>query len=313
MSGHHRIHFGALAIAALVAFAAASPATAQDAAWRVSKSSGEVWLSKPDVEKVALESDAMLKPGDTIRTGANGRVLLVRGMESILVSANTVIGIPETKVDEKRPTTILQQAGTILLDVERKKVQHFEVTTPYLAAVVKGTQFRVTVDDKASRVDVLSGQVQVSDHKTGQRALVNPDQSASVSIQGKSGLSLSGSGPLSPIELGTPRAAPMMPASMRIASNAAPAAERAPAANPPVSVTAPAPRRAERSQSDRDSDWAASAMAWGKSLFGFSGKKGPDDDNMSIIAIPVLIGLSATAGAVILRRRRKGSDTADDR
>ena len=45
------------------------------------------------------------------------------------------------------------EAGSILLDVEKRNVQHFEVETPYLAAVVKGTQFRVTVGPTGSRVE----------------------------------------------------------------------------------------------------------------------------------------------------------------
>ena len=44
------------------------------------------------------------------------------------------------------------------------------------------------------------------DFKSGQYALVQPDQAAQVSAQGSSGLSLSGSGTLSPIQQGTPRA-----------------------------------------------------------------------------------------------------------
>ena len=86
-----------------------------------------------------------MKPGDTIRTGRNGRVLLVRGEETILISPNSVIGLPTEKKDGLA-TTILQQAGSILLEVEKRNVKHFEVETPYLAAVVKGTQFRVSVN-----------------------------------------------------------------------------------------------------------------------------------------------------------------------
>src|SRR6185436_6771770 len=98
--------------------------------------------------------------GDSISTGPNGRVLLTRGAETILVSPNSSIGIPEKKGDLS--TTITQRAGTILLEVEKRNVKHFEVETPYLAAVVKGTQFRVTVDKATSRVDVVRGQVEVT-------------------------------------------------------------------------------------------------------------------------------------------------------
>ena len=120
----------------------------------------------------------MLKPGDTIRTGRNGRVLLVRGEETILISPNSVVGVAAEKKDGLS-TTILQQAGSILLEVEKRNVKHFEVETPYLAAVVKGTQFSVTVECRqAPRVDVQRGQVEVSDFKSGQIAQVMPGQAA---------------------------------------------------------------------------------------------------------------------------------------
>jgi hypothetical protein len=38
-----------------------------------------------------------LKPGDTIRTGRTAGVLLKRGDEMILVSPNSVVGVPPQK------------------------------------------------------------------------------------------------------------------------------------------------------------------------------------------------------------------------
>lgn len=147
----------------------------------------------------------MLKSGDTIRTGRNGRVLLKRGEETILIAPNSVIGLPTAK-KEGLSTTIVQQAGSILLEVERRNVKHFEVETPYLAAVVKGTQFRVSVNAVSTSVGVIRGQVEVAEFKSGQIAQVMPGQVATAFAHGKPGLSLSGSGKFNPIEQGKPRA-----------------------------------------------------------------------------------------------------------
>ncbi len=145
-----------------------------------------------------------MKPGDTVRTGRNGRVLLRRGEETMLVSPNSVVGMPaESK--EGLSTTIVQQAGSILLEVEKRNVKHFEVETPYLAAVVKGTQFRVTINAGSTSVDVIRGQVEVADFRSGQIAQVMPGQHATSFMEGKVGLSLSGSGTFNPIEQGKPR------------------------------------------------------------------------------------------------------------
>lgn len=191
--------------AALILGTASGAFAADEGVWSVSKSSGEVWLATNGAQQVSLSQEGTLKPGDTIRTGRNGRVLLVRGEETILISPNSVVGLPAEKKDGLS-TTIIQQAGSILLEVEKRNVRHFEVETPYLAAVVKGTQFSVTVGAGNTKVGVLRGQVEVSDFKTGQIAQVMPGQAATVFEHGKSGLSLSGAGTFNPIEHGKPRA-----------------------------------------------------------------------------------------------------------
>jgi len=190
--------------ASALIFCAAGVAQAQEPSWQVSKSSGEVWITAAGVQQVSLTTDTSLKPGDSVRTGRNGRVLLVRGEQRILVSPNTAIDIPsETKGDVA--TTLKQRAGTILLDVEKRNVKHFEVETPYLAALVKGTQFRVSVEKGSSRVEVLGGQVQVVDFKSGQNVLVLPGQVARSLATAAGGLQMSGRGRFNAIEQGTPR------------------------------------------------------------------------------------------------------------
>src|SRR6185503_18857648 len=192
------------ALATMLMLATASGAFAADGDdWTVHKFSGEVWLAASDVQQASLKQEDVLKPGDTVRTGRNGRVLLKRGAETILVSPNSVVGVPAEKKDGIS-TTIMQRAGSILLDVEKRNVKHFEVETPYLAAVVKGTQFRVTINAGKTTVDVVRGQVEVADFKSGQIAQVMPGQHATVFANGKTGLSLGGSGTFAPIEQGKP-------------------------------------------------------------------------------------------------------------
>jgi len=192
-------------VAALILGTASFASAADDGVWSVCKSSGEVWLAANGAQPVSLTQEGTLRAGDTIRTGRNGRVLLVRGEESILISPNSVVGLPAEK-KEGLSTTIIQQAGSILLEVEKRNVKHFEVETPYLAAVVKGTQFSVTVNAGSTKVGVLRGQVEVSDFKSGQIAQVMPGQAATSLEHGKPGLTLSGAGTFKPIEHGKPRA-----------------------------------------------------------------------------------------------------------
>ncbi|MGE7468599.1 FecR domain-containing protein [Bosea sp. NPDC003192] len=204
--------FLAAGLLALLHALGPNEASAQDNIWQVSKVSGEAWIAGSGVQQVALGQATTLKPGDTIRTGRNGRVLLVRGAESMLISANSQVAVPTTTGSGR--STILQQAGSILLDVEKRNVQHFEVETPFLAAVVKGTQFRVTVTSGSAKVDVQRGQVQVSDFRSGQFVLVQPGQAASAAGGGAAGLRLSGSGQFNPTQQGAPRTPSIRPISV---------------------------------------------------------------------------------------------------
>ncbi len=307
---------------------AGSAAIAQDSAWRVSKSSGDAWFTTSGAQPVALAGDAVLQAGGTVRTGANGRVLLVRGAESMLISANSVVSIP-AEATNGLSTTILQQAGTILLDVEKRNVQHFEVATPYLAAVVKGTQFRVTVSDTGSQVDVLRGQVQVVDYKSGQNAIVNRDQVARVSTQGFSGLSLSGRGTLSAVHQGTPRSPmvspiaipkdgfappsapdrktdePLAPATAREAMRTQlPSAADRTQNEQPVRIATPEHYTPSPSGSTTEKEWASRFVTWGKGVLGLNARKSRDDD-FALVAVPAFAGLFIAVGAAVFKRRQR--------
>src|SRR3569833_1900822 len=93
----------------------ASPqALAGDTPWRVAKASGEERVGTAGTELASLDTTDILKPGDAVRTGRNGQVLLVRGEEHIFVSPNSEIGIPLESKDGLL-TAIAQRVGSILL------------------------------------------------------------------------------------------------------------------------------------------------------------------------------------------------------
>ena len=292
-----------------VVFVVATSASAQDASWRVSKMSGDVSISAAGAQPVALTDATMVSSGDVIRTGQNGRVLLTRGAESMMIGANSVVGLPKEQKDGMQ-TTILQQAGTILLDVEKRNVKHFQVETPYLAAVVKGTQFRVTVEKGDSRVDVLRGQVEVQDFKSGQFAQVFPDQSARVSEQGLGGLSLSGLGILSKIQQGTPRKSSVSPVSLPQWRSAS-----AESAANGQTLSAPVPRNdadnTRYSSHANEGGWGDRLIAMAKGLISPDRHAGHGGFSAFDFALPAAAGLMVALG-VALGRRRKGSNDRRD-
>jgi hypothetical protein len=78
--------------------------------------------------------------------------------------------------------------------------------------VVKGTRFRVSVAGGQTKVDVVRGQVQVTDFRSGDYTLVNPQQFARPSAGGAAGLRVGGSGQLGTVLRGpsqTPRVQPL--------------------------------------------------------------------------------------------------------
>jgi hypothetical protein len=109
---------------------------------------------------VPLERGATVFDGQSVRTGGDGRVDLTRGAEVIQLSAGTQIEVHE---GAGKITSIEMSSGMITAEVERRNVQHFSVQTPYLAAIVKGTIFRVSVGGGSAQVEVDRGTVQVQD------------------------------------------------------------------------------------------------------------------------------------------------------
>jgi hypothetical protein len=144
----------------------------------VSQVSGEVWIDGPASGHVAATRGMELQPGATVATTKRGRVSLSNGLQSMVVGPATVVTIP---APEEGSQTILQRAGTVGYTVDRRDEQHFRVTTPYLAAVVKGTSFDVAIMNESAAVSVSSGMVAVKALSTGDMVDVAAGQSASVS------------------------------------------------------------------------------------------------------------------------------------
>jgi hypothetical protein len=287
-----------LAALAIATLGAGSNARAQDS-WRISKSSGDVSIMTEGFQPVALAAGMILPPGNSIRTGQNGRVLLTRGNETILISANSAISFPKSSKQNAMSTTILQQAGSILLEVEKRAINHFEVETPHLSAVVKGTRFHVTMSGNESKVGVFRGQVEVTDFMSGQHALINAGQNAAVSLQGAPGLLLSGTGTLGPVLHGTARGSAPADATTDDMSVPVPAEPiqrqaRAPMAGDFENVALP-----EQDASRRD--------GWGPGLTALSERTEANKaeiDTLSL-AFPFAIGTLVALGIAVRRRRQQ--------
>lgn len=166
-------------------------------AWRATAVQGEATLQEGENPPVPVVEGSTLERGQRLATGAAGRVVLTRGWSTITVGPNGRMEIPAGG-DDGRRTKIVQAMGSLVFKVEKRASQHFEVDTPYLAAVVKGTTFTVSVDSETSAVHVVEGAVEVTALATGQVGLIKPGFTAVVSPRKGSGLSVMGPGQQKP-------------------------------------------------------------------------------------------------------------------
>jgi hypothetical protein len=156
----------------LFVFAAGAQAAGAAEAWRVVASTGAVKAGGPGVMPIAVTTKQTLPVDSWIETAATGRIVVARGVETIAVGPNSRVMLPALPVNGN--TQVLQTVGTALYQIGKQKAPHFQVDTPYLAAVVKGTTFTVSVSEGVASVDVSEGLVQVSTPDGADSAYVQP-------------------------------------------------------------------------------------------------------------------------------------------
>ena len=174
----YSISFRAALIAVFAAIFVGQAAAAQE--WTIARVTGVAWLLQERAEPVQVVAGMQVPLGATVATTPQGRAMLVHGGDTMIIGPSTKIAIPY-KPDRGMKTTVIQQVGQVDLAVQKRGRPHFSVQTPFLAAVVKGTEFTVTVSADGAGVGVKGGLVSVTDLKTGERADVGSGQRAAVS------------------------------------------------------------------------------------------------------------------------------------
>jgi hypothetical protein len=111
-------------------------------AWLVQKSTGKAIYSLDGTAEVAVQKGLLFERG-SVHTGDNGKVVLVRNEESVFIGPYTVASIAAPAMGLKTTVNLLR--GQASFAVGKKSKKHFSVDTPFMAAVVKGTRFEVTV------------------------------------------------------------------------------------------------------------------------------------------------------------------------
>ena len=177
-------------ILTIAAFLTTGTAHANTPQWKLSESSGTVNILRAGVSKIAIGGGS-LKAGDLITTGKKSRAVLVRGQEYVVISPNSRLRISAPS-QNGGVVQFFEELGNVLFRINKKATPHFGVKTPYLAAVVKGTTFSVTVSEMGTAVQVTEGAVQVSTLDGGATQLLSPGMIGMVNRDQQFRLSITG-------------------------------------------------------------------------------------------------------------------------
>ncbi len=162
---------------------------AADGDWQVAKATAQVKYTTDKVSWHPVRPGMLVPNGAWIATGPRGRAIVRRNVESITFHPQTLASIVTTQSTIRR-TAVIQPQGMLDLEIEKRAMPHTVVETPFLAAVVKGTGFSVSINKRSAAVSVRHGLVGVKSFQTGQQADVGPGQSANVDA--RSGMTTAG-------------------------------------------------------------------------------------------------------------------------
>ena len=97
----------------------------------------------------------------TVSTGADGSIKLRQDATTISIAANTAIELLEGTEPGVPLQRVVQEKGSAFYDITPRGTSRLRVETPWLVAVIKGTQFNVTVASESSTVALFEGRLEI--------------------------------------------------------------------------------------------------------------------------------------------------------
>ncbi len=152
--------------------------------WVVTQASGNVQYrmgGKVPTGWQALQAGAVLGAAAEVRTGSNSQALLTHQGTTLTVSPDSGLKLPGSD----RPNgvyRVFQSLGTLLYRIKERAagMAAFEVETPYLVAVVKGTVFTVNASANGAAVHLTEGVVDVQPTLGGTGVTLTPGRTAKI-------------------------------------------------------------------------------------------------------------------------------------
>jgi hypothetical protein len=97
----------------------------------------------------------------TVSTGADGSIDFLQDGTTFSVAANTALELLPGPASGAIVKRVVQSKGSAFYDVAKQEGDKLRVETPYLVAVIKGTQFNVTVATESASVALFEGRLQI--------------------------------------------------------------------------------------------------------------------------------------------------------
>jgi uncharacterized membrane protein YgcG len=150
--------------------------------WRVAWIAGNVSVETGG-QAIAVEPGAVLPYDTEIETGRNGQIALMQAGSQVTLLPKTTLVI-RSPGENGLWSRVQQLVGTALYKVKKQGKPHFQIETPHLVAVVKGTEFSIVAESGQASVHVSSGKVSVSAVGGADSVDVEGNESVSVNAEG---------------------------------------------------------------------------------------------------------------------------------
>ncbi len=112
-------------------------------------------------EARAVQAGTIVELPATIRTGRDGSIELRQGATTVAVAPGTQLELPATANRGDSIDRLIQPLGNAFYNVGKRESRKLRVETPYLVAVIKGTQFNVAVQEDSTTISLFEGQLEV--------------------------------------------------------------------------------------------------------------------------------------------------------
>jgi hypothetical protein len=154
------VSFLVASLSAGVVLAGSSRTPKEPARLAVTAVSGPVAVTMAGVPTPVQPESTVTLPARIV-TGDDGMLGLTQAGTNITIAADSDIEIPAEAADGRLIARLVQHRGQVFYDVAHRDVGTLRVETPFLVAVIKGTQFNVTVQESSTAISLFQGRLEI--------------------------------------------------------------------------------------------------------------------------------------------------------